>query len=280
MAFSKSKNSLGLEQRLEFVCEASLFTAVLSLVEIRGEQVSSIVGGSESFGEHLILGNQFAFGGRGAVNLLNNFVEFDPTVLGGRFISGNSHDERNKTVGTGTGNGRIVDEGVAEGNGFRHISFVVSREEKVKGHVGISSVILLVDLGSVGINIVGLDHTLGSQDFGTLIVSERGLTADIDHGLNPSGVSDNAGSSVVFFRTIVLSDFHIDVGGANGEDIDGVGTSQESSHIEIVDGHIGEDTAATLDVGSWRRSGITGAQFDLHRDTQTQYQNRAPQYSK
>jgi hypothetical protein len=58
------------------------------------------------------------------------------------------------------------------------------------------------------------------------------------------------------------------VGRTDGEDVDGVLTGQETRHIEIVDGHVSENTAATLDVGSGRWSGITGAQFDLQRVTQ------------
>ena len=221
------------------------------------------------------MGHQFAFGGRGAVDLLDDFVELDPTVLGGGFVGGNGHDERNETIGTGAGNGCVVDEGLAKGNGFRDVRFVVSGEEKVKRHIGISGVILLVDLGRVGVDVVGLDHTLGSQDFGTLIVSKRGLTADIDHGLDASGVSDDAGCGVVFFGTFVVLDFHIDVGRTNSKDINGVGTGQESCHIQIVDGHVGEDATATLDVRRWWSRRITGAQFDLHTHRGTNAKRRA-----
>ena len=270
--YAKSRARLGSEQGLEFLCKANF--AVLSLVEIRGEKVSGIVAGLESFWEHIVLSNQFAFCRRGAVNLLDNFVELDPTVFGGRFVSGNGHNEGNKTVGTSAGNGSIVDKRVAESNSLGNVGFVVSGEEEVERHIGISSVIGLVDLGRVGVNIVGLDHTLGSQDLSTLIVSERRLTADINHGLNTSRVSDNAGSGIIFFRALVFSDFHINVGGTNGKNVNRVGTGQESSHIEIVDGHISKDTAATLDVGSRWRSRVAGAQFDLQRNTTAQYKNR------
>ena len=53
-----------------------------------------------------------------------------------------------------------------------------------------------VDLGSVRVNIVGLDHSLGSQYFGTLIVSEGGLTADINHGGNTVGVTNDTSGSI------------------------------------------------------------------------------------
>ena len=70
---------------------------------------------------------------------------------------------------------------------------------------------------------------------------------------------------------------HVDVGRTNGKDVDGIGTSQESSHIEIVDGHIGKNTAAALDVGSRWGSWIAGTQFDLYRRAKKQHQNKVPE---
>lgn len=270
--FFPNLSNLGLEQGLELISKAHI--SLLLRVNIGGEKVGGVLGRLESIGEHIVLGNQLALCRRGAVNFLDNFVELDPTVLGGGLVGGDGHDEGNKTVGTGAWNGCVVDEGLAESNGFGNVGFVVSGEEEVERHIGISGVVGLVDLGSVGVNVVGLDHTLGSQDFGTLIVSERRLTADINHGLNTSGVSDKAGSGIVFLGTLVIGNFHIDVGGSNGKNVNGVGTGQESGHIKIVDGHIGKDTAATLDVGSRWRSRVAGAQFDLQRNTTAQYKNR------
>mmetsp|Transcript_7418 Transcript_7418/g.15926 ORF Transcript_7418/g.15926 Transcript_7418/m.15926 type:complete len:418 (+) Transcript_7418:306-1559(+) len=256
-------NPLILEQSLESIAETSLRSfSTLLFVDVRNQQILGLFGSPESLGEHLVLCHQGALGGRGAVDLLDDFVEFDPAVFGGGLVGGNGHDEGDQTIGTGARHGFVVDQGIAKGNGFRDVCLVVSGQEKVKGHVGVSGVVLLVNLGGVGVDVVGLDHSLGSQDLGTLIVSERRLAADINHSLNAVGVSNDAGGGVVLFGAVEFGDGLVDVGRSDGEDIDGVLTGQESRHVEIVDGHVGKDATATLDVrGGWG-SGVTGAQFD------------------
>lgn len=122
---------------------------------------------------------------------------------------------------------------------------------------------ILENLGCVGVNIISLDHTGGSKNLSSLVVSKGRLTADINHGLNTVGVSDKTRSSVEFFRSIQVSDAFVDVARTNGKNINWIVTSQETTHIKIVDSHISEDTTATLDIleGWWRR--VTRAQLDL-----------------
>ena len=107
-------------------------------VDIRKQQLLGISGRLESFREDVTLGNQFAFGGGFAVNSLDNFVELDPSVFGGGNVGGDGHDQGNKTILTSAWNRRIVDKRLAEGNGFSDVGLVVTREEEIVRHIGIS----------------------------------------------------------------------------------------------------------------------------------------------
>jgi hypothetical protein len=120
-----------------------------------------------------------------------------------------------------------------------------------------------VNLGSVGVNIVSLDHSLCSKNLSTLVVSERRLTADINHGLDTVGVANDTRRCVEGFGSLKRLDLLVNVAGSDGKNVNGVSSSKETRHIKIMDGHVGEDAAASLHVseGWWRR--ITGAQLDL-----------------
>ncbi len=56
-----------------------------------------------------------------------------------------------------------------------------------------------VNLGRVGVDIIGLDHALGSQNFGTLVISKRRLAAHINHGLHAIRITHKARRRVVLF---------------------------------------------------------------------------------
>jgi hypothetical protein len=108
-----------------------------------------------------------------------------------------------------------------------------------------------------------LDHSLGSKNLGTLIVSKRGLTAHIDHGLDTSGITDQARRGIKRFRSWQCRNALVNVTRSNGKDINWVSSGKETGHIQIMNGHVGKDTTATFDVSKRRWRGITRAQFDL-----------------
>jgi hypothetical protein len=128
---------------------------------------------------------------------------------------------------------------------------------------GIRLLTAAVNLGSVGVNIVGLDHSLCSKYFSTLVVSERRLTADINHGLNATGVPNKAGRSIKSFRALKGFNPLVNVARSNGENINGVRSGKEASHVQVMDSHVGEDTATALNILKRRRSRVTRTQFDL-----------------
>ena len=55
---------------------------------------------------------------------------------------------------------------------------------------------VLVNLGCVGVNVVGLNHSLCSKNLGTLVVSVGRLAAHVNHGLDAIGVTDEATGGV------------------------------------------------------------------------------------
>lgn len=126
-----------------------------------------------------------------------------------------------------------------------------------------SKLTIFKDLGSVGVDIVSLDHTVGSKNLRSLIISKGGLTADINHRLDTVGVSYQTTGSIEFFRSIQVSDAFVDMARTNGKDINGIITSQETTHVKVMDRHISEDTAASLDILKGWRCGVARAQLDL-----------------
>jgi hypothetical protein len=114
--------------------------------------------------------------------------------------------------------------------------------------LGLSGLTTTVNLGSVGVDVVGLDHSLRSEDLGTLVISERRLTADVNHGLNTIRVANDTRGGIKGLRSLERFNFLVNVARSNGKNINRVGTSKETGHVKIVDSHISENTAATLDV--------------------------------
>ena len=235
----------------------------LDLVDIRKKQIGCVRCRLETLGEQIGLRKKLTLGGTAAVHLLDNLAEAHPPVLLGRLVGGNGHDECDQTILSGARDRRVVHKRLAKGNSLSHIGLVVPGQEEVVRHVGVSGKVVLVDSGSVGVDIVGLDHSLCSEDFGTLVVSVGRLTADINHGLDTVGVTDKATGRVELFGSTKLLDALVNVARSNGQNVNGVLTGQETGHVQIVDGHVGKDSSTALDVlKGWGR-GVTRAKLDL-----------------
>ena len=93
------------------------------------------------FRECVTVRKQRAFGGAGTVHLLDDFTELYPTPFGSRFVSRKRHHKGHKAISTCARNGSVLNEWFTESLGLSNISLKVSRKEKVKRHVGISSVV-------------------------------------------------------------------------------------------------------------------------------------------
>ena len=233
------------------------------LVHIWQKQVPWVINRPESLGQNIGLSHHVAASGVGAVHLGDNFIELDPSLLLCRLVGGKSHDKGNKTIRTGAGDSGIIDKRLAELNSLLDIGLVVTGKEEIIGHVSIAGEVALVNLGSVGVDIVGLDHTLGSQNLGTLIVTIAGLSANINHGLDTVGVLDHARGGVKLLRSIELRDGLVNVARTEGKDFKRIFAGEETRHVKIMDRHISKDSAATLDVLKRRRGRIARAKLDL-----------------
>ena len=112
---------------------------------------------------------------------------------------------------------------------------------------------VLENLGSVGVDIVSLDHTAGSKYLSSLIVSKGRLTADVNHSLDTIRVSHQTTGSIEFFRSVQAGNAFVNVARTNGKNVNGIVTSQETTHIKIMDRHISKDTTASFDIlkGWW-----------------------------
>mmetsp|Transcript_7866 Transcript_7866/g.24121 ORF Transcript_7866/g.24121 Transcript_7866/m.24121 type:complete len:235 (-) Transcript_7866:171-875(-) len=183
-----------------------------------------------------------------ALDGVGDLGELNPSALLGRLASGDGHDEGDETILARAGRGLVVDEGVDKGDGLLFVGLFVAGHEEVVGEVGVASVLLGVDAGGVGVHIVGLDHGLGAEDLGALIVAVGRLAADVDDGLAATGIADDDVGGVVGLGSGKGLDGLVDVAGARREDLDRFGAHEEAGHVEVVDGHVLEDATAALDV--------------------------------
>ena len=267
--YLSNSGSSSLHEVFDGIHQAAAILVRFLLVHIGQKQIPRVINRSESLGQDIGLSHHVAASGVGAVNLGNNFIELDPSLLLRRLVSGKSHDKGDKTIRTGAGDSRIIDKRLAELNGLLDIGFVVTGEEEIIGHISIAGEVALVNLGSVGVDIVGLDHTLGSQNLGTLIVTIAALSANINHGLDTVGVLDHARGGVKFLRSIKLLNGLVNVTRTEGKDLKGIFTGEETRHVKIMDRHISKDSAATVVALSSSRSTsrrIEHARIDRKKD--------------
>mmetsp|Transcript_6545 Transcript_6545/g.11403 ORF Transcript_6545/g.11403 Transcript_6545/m.11403 type:complete len:212 (-) Transcript_6545:793-1428(-) len=171
----------------------------LLLVHVRNKQVTWLAHRFEALREEVTLGKQFTLGGAAAVYLLDNLTEGDPSVLLGRLISGDGHDQGNKSILSCTWDWGVVHERLTEGDSLSNVRLIVPRKEEIIWHISIASEVILVNPCCVWVDIIGLDHSLVSENLSSLIVSIGRLAADIHHSLNSSWVSDQTRGGIKLF---------------------------------------------------------------------------------
>mmetsp|Transcript_16506 Transcript_16506/g.49926 ORF Transcript_16506/g.49926 Transcript_16506/m.49926 type:complete len:401 (-) Transcript_16506:308-1510(-) len=200
-----------------------------------------------------------------ALDGIGDFGEVDPALFFRGFSGGDGHDERDEAVFAGAGRGLVVDEGVDEGERLLFVGLLVARHEEVVGQIGVSREVRSVETGGVGVHVVGLDHLIGAQDLDALVVAVGSLAAHVDDGLLAARVAHDDVGGVVGFRAREFGDFLVDVARAGREDFDRLRAHQVPRHVQIVDGHVLEDAAASFDVFERRRRGVARAQLDDDR---------------
>ena len=123
------------------------------------------------------------------------------------------------------------------------------------------------NVGRVGIHVIGGDHPLGPQNLGPLIVPVTGLSANVNHRHHAVFESHNTRGRIETLRIRQILDGFVDVRSPRGHDIYGTASGHVAGHIQIVDRHILEQTAAALDILLGWRSGIPRRELDLKSNT-------------
>mmetsp|Transcript_43153 Transcript_43153/g.116574 ORF Transcript_43153/g.116574 Transcript_43153/m.116574 type:complete len:390 (+) Transcript_43153:363-1532(+) len=200
-----------------------------------------------------------------AHNSLRDLRKLDPATLGSRLLGGDGHDECEEAVLARAWRRLVVHEGLAECLGLTDVGLFVPRHEEVVRHVGIAREGVRVNAGGIRVHVIGLNHALRAEHFRTLVVAVRCLAAHVDERMFAAGVFDDDRSSVVCLSAGKLLDLLVDHACAVREDSLGLLAHEEAGHIEVVDGHVLEDTPAALHVAEWRWSWVARAELGNNR---------------
>ena len=156
------------------------------------------------------------------------------------------------------GHGLVVDDGVHEGRHLARIRLHIPFEEEIQRFLGGDAVCVGDD--RAGLGVVGDCHLpFAAEGFEALVVAVGRPAAVVDDG--DCAAFETEG----YHRCVDVARFAysgVDGHAADGIDLVHLVTRNKPHHIEVVYGHIEEDSAADFDVEHGRRAGVAGSDFE------------------